>query len=324
MNEEQQRSFFHSIFNLPVSSIDIGRSTDNSTESPAITISTAALLETLPQLHTDVEHLYVSNFALTRESDVQAVSNFILAKIETLESLAFDSIECPVDGYTKQESDESEGFLDPIFRAASGLEYFSVSTKTRSIHSTLVSPRALRALFVDLFVEGGKTRLSLCGLGLTDSHVRVIVDGLSTPGIHLGHLNLESNPGITAQGYDAVFNLINRANVIGEFRRSLDGWIAFCVDDKAWEGKLNLVSEMNSQYGRLEYLTNGTFTSEERKWQWLERVAGLRSSDDEYQKEKKDLRHLNFIWYTLRENPEMMQVFQAPTSMTRNKKRKAT
>jgi hypothetical protein len=317
MNEEQQRSFFHRIFRLPVwggyCSISVGEATDNGTVSLAITISNAALLDTLPELHTSVRFLNVSNFALASQSDVRAVSTIILSKCETLETLELKNVECPVDDSNKEDSDETNGFLDPLFYAATGLEAFSVSTKARSVHSSLVSPRALRALFV----EGKRFhRLTLSDLGLTDSHVLAIVDGLSTPGTHLSMLNLESNPGITARGYGALFNLINRTNAIG-YVPTDDEWIGFCVDDKAWEGKLNLVSRMNTQFHRLEYLTNGSFSSEERRWQWLERLAQLTScnEDDEtkalYHANKKkmiDAKHLTFIWYTLCQNPEMMQI----------------
>jgi hypothetical protein len=283
MNEQQQQTFFHSIFNLPAETIDIGRATDNNAESrAAITMSTSALLETLPQLHTNVVELIVGNFALTCESDVQAVSNFILAKIETLASFGFDDIDCPVEVYTKQESDEPNGFLDPLLHAAIGLDKFWLSTKTRSVHSTLVSPTALRALLVEGYQF---VKLFLCSLGLTDSHILAIVDGLSTPGIHLGCLNLSSNPGITAQGYDALFNLVNRTNVIGNCGRS-GVFCQFCVDDKAWEGKLNLVSEMNSAYNRLEYMTNGSFSSEESRLQWLEWVVDLPRFYDEDEEDR--------------------------------------
>jgi hypothetical protein len=136
-------------------------------------------------------------------------------------------------------------------------------------------------------------------------------------------------------------NIINRANVVGKDIDGYSPWHGFVVDDKAWEGKLNVVSEMNSKYRRLEYLTNGTFTSAERRRQWLERVASL-AIPDEYEEDdddgddedrelyrrfmeiknnERDAKHLNFIWYTLCENPEMMQVSQAPT---RTRKRKAT
>jgi hypothetical protein len=117
-------------------------------------------------------------------------------------------------------------------------------------------------------------------------------------------LYLTNNPGITARGYGALFDFINRANSIRDGQHS-----SFCVDDKAWEGELNLVHEMNSKYGRLEYMTNGTFTSKECRLQWLERVANLPSSGehDEDQRKKIDAKHLNFIWYTLCQNAEMMK-----------------
>jgi hypothetical protein len=68
------------------------------------------------------------------------------------------------------------------------------------------------------------------------------VDGLSTPDAHLNYLNLESNQGITAQGYGPLINLIYWANVVGELIDGYGGWRGFCVHDKAWEGKLNLVA----------------------------------------------------------------------------------
>jgi hypothetical protein len=192
------------------------------------------------------------------------------------------------------------------------MESFYVSTKAHSARSTLVSPTAVRALFV----EGKQFRwLLLNGLGLTDSHVLAIADGLSTPGTHVGTLELESNPGITAEGYGALFDLINRADIVGDVLLD-DEWHGIVVDDKAWEGKLNLVAEMNLHYGRLEYLTNGTFTSEERKCQWLEELADRLRHEEfsergrryyEQRKKERDAMHVNFIWYTLCQNPEMMQ-----------------
>jgi hypothetical protein len=139
------------------------------------------------------------------------------------------------------------------------------------------------------------------------------VDGLSTtPDYKLGCLNLGSNPGISAQGYGALFNHINVANVVGYFPCDFRGkWHGFCLDDKAWEGKLNLVAEMNSTCNRLEYMTNGTFTSEEHRLQWLENlVRKTRDIGDFYDghfSKELNTKYLNFIWYTLRQNPEMMQ-----------------
>jgi hypothetical protein len=156
--------------------------------------------------------------------------------------------------------------------------------------------------------------LLLNGLGLTDSHVLAIADGLSTPGTHVGTLELESNPGITAQGYGALLNLINRANVVGH--DIFGNGCGFRVDDKAWADKLNLVSEMNLDYGRLEYMTNGTYTSAERRLQWLEKVTNLPIPHEvslfitgftSFTNKMLEAKYLNFIWYTLCENPEIMQ-----------------
>jgi hypothetical protein len=268
--------------------------------------------------------LNVSNFALTRQSDVQALSNIIASKRATLHYLKLERIECNVDDCHKEESDEPNGFLDPVFYAASGVNEFWVSTKPRSVHSTLVSPRALRALFI----EGRQLSLRLKGLGLTDSHVVAIVDGLPTAGIHLDYLNLELNPGISAQGYGALFNLVNQANVFSRVTRCYFPR-GFHLEDKAWEGKLNLLSEMNFKYGRLDYMANGTFISKEHKWQWLEQLADRISREEAFdrgnidyegRKKKRDAKYVNFIWYTLCQNPEMMQVFLA---QTRKRKRKS-
>jgi hypothetical protein len=183
MDEEQQRSFFHSIFRLPIWNISVGDDESGEwTSSQAITISTSALLETLPHLRRFGMYFILNNFALTRKSDVQTLWNIIGSKFATLRYLCLENIECPVDECNKQDSDGPDGFLDPLFHSPFGVDDFSVSTKMRSVHSTLVSPRVLRALFV----EGERFRsLSLRSLGLTDNHVLAIVDGLSTRGTHL-------------------------------------------------------------------------------------------------------------------------------------------
>jgi hypothetical protein len=102
-----------------------------------------------------------------------------------------------------------------------------------------------------------------------------------------------------------------------------DEWFGFCVDDKAWEGKLNLVAEMNLGYNRLEYMTNGSFSSKESWLQWLEWVVDLPLDDPKFINSYydwgrpmenhavwgryiDDAKRVDFIWYTLRKNPEMM------------------
>jgi hypothetical protein len=166
---------------------------------------------------------------------------------------------------------------------------FDLSARTPPSYSSLVSVSAVSAMF------GERRRMELLhlhGLGLNDSHCHAIAEALRVGHTSVGELSLKFNPAISAQGYSALLGLINRSNVVRTFR----------VDDKRWEAELNLVSDMNRDHGRLEYMTNGTFSSEGRRWQWLQKLASLPSSSD-----REDAKHINYIWYTLRENPEVVQ-----------------
>jgi hypothetical protein len=107
-------------------------------------------------------------------------------------------------------------------------------------------------------------------------------------------LNLESNPAISNVGYRAILHGMNQRNVVVT---------TFRLDDKAWEDNLNLVSEMNRGHGRLQFMTNGTFTDERRRFEFLERLATLPRS-----RRYDDARQLSFIFYELCENPDMMQI----------------
>jgi hypothetical protein len=140
--------------------------------------------------------------------------------------------------------------------------------------------------------------LRLNRLGLNDSHCLVIRDVFLQSsywrpgGIWQDELDLMGNPDISDEGYSAFLSLINQVNSVRQFY----------VDDVDWEDKLNLVSQMNRDYGRLEYMTNGTFTSERHRLQWLQKLANLPSSSD-----KEERKHANFIWYELLEHPEFMR-----------------
>jgi hypothetical protein len=290
MNENEQRRFLLVVVALPqLHSLKIGVTADDctTTEKPAITISTSALLDALPHLHSRVDHLALRNVALSNESDVQALSNIIIGKRETLLDVHLTGIECPKDA--------TIGFLDPLLYAISRLPgtwcSFSLSARTPPVNSSFITPEALRAMLVEQ--HRNELSLELCGLGLNDSHCMVIFDALQTIGDEiLLTLNLESNPAISNVGYRAILHGMNQRNVVVP---------TFRLDDKKWESNLNLVSEMNSRHGRLQFMTNGTFSDERRRFEFLERLATppLRRYDD--------ARQLSFIFYELCENPDMMQ-----------------
>jgi hypothetical protein len=127
MPEQQQRSFLRAIFQFSVRYFIVGDATNDGTEKPAITVCTAALLDALAYLNSSVYLLRVGNFALSNQSDVEALSNIILAKCETLNNIIFQGIECPID-YNKRKRDEDgpAGFLDPLLHAASHLKQFGM------------------------------------------------------------------------------------------------------------------------------------------------------------------------------------------------------
>jgi hypothetical protein len=289
MNEEQQRSFLRRILALPVRFFVVGNATNHGAEKPAITIHTSALLDALADLNSSVWELRLENVALSNQSDVEALSNIILAKRQTSGLIYLNGIECPIE-YNKRDEDGPIGFLDPLLYASSRLYGFELSARTPPSHSSLVSTNAVGNLF------GERRRMELLhlhGLGLNDSHCHAIAEAWRAGHTSVGELSFESNPAISAQGYSALLGLISRSNVVRTFR----------VDDKRWEAELNLVSEMNQEHGRLEYMTDGTFSSQESRWQWVQKLATMEGMEEE----KLAAKHVNYIWYTLRENPEVLQ-----------------
>jgi hypothetical protein len=297
MSEEQQRGFLRAICALPLDTLHIGgfRYTSNKT---AINIHTSALLDALPVLNGWFRRLHLYYIDLSKEPDVEALSKIVVAKQQRIDGLELINVESPMN-FNKQDEYGAVGCLDPLLYAASclkQLEFFSLSsTRMPPDDSSLVSPKALSAL-VSTVERMEELRLNC--LGLNDSHCLVIRDVFLQSaywrpgGIWQDELNLMGNPDISDEGYSAFLSLINRVNSVRNFS----------VDDVDWEDKLNLVSQMNRDYGRLEYMTNGTFTSERHRLQWLQKLASLPSSSNE-----EDAEQVNFIWYELLEHPEFMR-----------------
>ena len=294
MNEQDQRSFFLAIFGLPLSSIWLRVSYED--EKPEITICMAALLDAMSTINPHCLFLSVSNFALSNQADVQTMSNIILAKCQTshLHWLFLEEIECHIN-YNKRDDDGPVGFLDPLLHASSQLVLFRMTTRTQPAYSSLVSTNAVHAFFA---ANAGRLQdLHLCGLGLNNSHCLAIAVALQTADMEINELDLQLNPQINAEGYDALLSLVNRTDACKIFK----------VDDKTWEGELNLVSEMNRFHGRRKYMSDGAFTSGKCRWQWLQELAILPNTNHEIINDW-EAKHMNFIWYELVEHPEFMQM----------------
>jgi hypothetical protein len=71
------------------------------------------------------------------------------------------------------------------------------------------------------------------------------------------------------------------------------------VDDQNWKTTFAFVISMNNAFHRGYFLKNGVFPS---KATWVNFLAKLASSDRYY----NEAGQLNAIWYTLREDPDLI------------------
>ena len=71
-------------------------------------------------------------------------------------------------------------------------------------------------------------------------------------------------------------------------------------DDPSWVATFDLVRPLNNLHRRLEYKDeNGRFTDTDRWMEWFQVLSNLPWIDEK--------RKLNYIWFTLLEQPEMIQ-----------------
>jgi hypothetical protein len=169
-----------------------------------------------------------------------------------------------------------------------------IKTPGSSFYS-VVSPEALSAFFAVAGepIETPGSSFYLHNLGLNDNHCEVMAkelardDALLRP-IHA--LDLTGNPSIGQQGHEALLGLLNRRFDLG----------AVVVDDQNWKATFDLVVFMNRKHNRGRFLKNGVFPSKEM---WVHFLAELAGTDCYCWSEEKKL---NAIWYTLREDPDLI------------------
>jgi hypothetical protein len=155
---------------------------------------------------------------------------------------------------------------------------------------SIVSPKALGALFAAEPVEIPSRTFRLNNLGLNDNHCEVMAqelardDALLRP---LDEFDLTANPSIGEQGYAALLGLLNRRFEI----------LVVNVDDQNWKATFELVIQMNREYHRGRFLKDGVFPCEAELVNFLAEL--IKRTDDQTKK-------LNAIWYTLRENPDLI------------------
>jgi hypothetical protein len=158
---------------------------------------------------------------------------------------------------------------------------------------SVVSPEALGTFFAEEPVEMPKRTFRLQNLGLNDDHCEVMAqelarrdDAVLRP---INALDLRGNPSIGQRGHAALLGLLNRRFNIHD----LD------VDDQNWNSTFDLVVYMNREYDRGRFLKNSVFPS---KVMWLNFLAELATTD----RCSSEMKKLNSIWYTLREDPDLI------------------
>jgi hypothetical protein len=161
--------------------------------------------------------------------------------------------------------------------------------------TSVVSPEALGAFFAQERIELPVPRrcFYLNNLGLNDNHCKVMAQELARDDASLRRmhgLDLTENPSIGQKGCEALLWLLNRRFDLGDVD----------VDDQNWTATFDLVVYMNHGYDRRRFMENGVFPSKVMLVNFLAELA----STEHYCND--DVLTLNAIWYTLREDPDLI------------------
>ncbi len=162
----------------------------------------------------------------------------------------------------------------------------------------LVSHAALQDL---LQVKPKWWRMALDGMGLDDGHTQILGSALKkSPDCKMNDiLSLRNNPKITSKGLSSLYNVCLNKQRMGLVQS----------DDQGWVATFDLVRPLNNLHRRLEYKNaEGRFVDPQRWMEWFQVLSDLPWIDD--------TRKLNYIWFTLCEQPEMIQSAIASRSTT--------
>jgi hypothetical protein len=260
----------------------------------ASAINTRALTDALSETSNGLKTLALPGFKISSRSEVEQLARGLKARVESLAILILEDIVLDVEDKSR--------FLDPILLALAPvpdeprgpLHHLRLScVEAASNGVSVVSPEALGAFFADEPIEMPLPRGSvlLNNLGLNDSHCKVMAHELARDDALLRPINmldLTGNPSIGQHGNEALLGLLNRRFNIG----------AVEVDDQNWEKTFGLVIFMNLKHRRGRFLENDVFAS---KAMWVDFLAALTTDHD-----LNEARKLNAIWYTLREDPDLI------------------
>jgi hypothetical protein len=293
IEESDQGRIFRSLGSL----LSLQRMSLNGGAVSHTAIHMRVLADALSETSNGLKSLYISDFKMSSRSEVELLASGLKSRVESLKTLWL--VDIVLDAVDRT------GFLDPILLALAPvpgepcgqLSYLRLSCVEAALNgASVVTPEALGAFFADEPVEMPRSiYLCLHNLGLNDTHCEVMAQVLLreytlTRSISL---DLTGNPSIGQTGYEVLLGLLNR-------RFKIYGVV---VDDQNWKSTFDLVIFMNHKCHRDRFLENGVFPSKAAWMEFLEvlSVERYRSDEDETQK-------LNAIWYTLREDPDLIGI----------------
>jgi hypothetical protein len=297
IGESDQGRLFGILGNLP--SLEHMFVAGGSPGSPTV-IHARVLTEALSQTSNGIKLLQISGFELSSHSEVEQLAAGLKNRAASLEMLLLEDIVLV--------GEDKTGFLDPILLALapapgephSQLINLHLSCRQAASNGlSIVSPEALGSFFACRGRIGQRPcGANLRNLGLNDNHCKVMAEQLTMaeqPAVDfaLGRpsfaLNLCGNPSIGQEGYRTLLGILNRKFNIAHVD----------VDDQNWTAKFNLVIYMNNVFNRGDFLKDGALPS---KAMLVNFLAKLTTNSSRIEPDQL----LNFIWYTLREDPSLI------------------
>jgi hypothetical protein len=286
IGESDQGRLFRSLGNLPT----LRHMTVYGRSMSPKTFPTRVLADALSETSNGLTILNLSSFKIGSRSEVEQLARGLKARVGSLTTLTLEDIVLDVKDKT--------ALLDPILLALAHvpgeprrqLYYFRLTCVEAAFNeASVVSPAAFGAFFVEMRAR----YYYLNNLGLNVNHCEAMVHELASDAASLrpiDKLYLTGNPSIGQQGYEVLLGLLNRRFDIG----------AVVVDDQSWKKTFDLVIFMNLDHQRGRFLENGVFPS---KAMWVNFLAEIAITHRNCWNEAQTL---NAIWYTLREDPDLI------------------
>ncbi len=257
---------------------------DNMTESSLFGLVASAILDPLYEYRNRLKlsEIEIRGLEILSQEDVKIFSEILLGGKDSIRQLNLLCID------TDKAGPVSFDLLIDAARQSTCLDELRIERIGCFTRNNLVSAESLNNL---LFEKKKWWRLALCGLGLTDSHCRIMASLFSRDSTcKVGDLlSLKNNPSISEAGYADIFRVF--------FNKQRMGLIK--VDDLEWEKKFDLVRSMNNLHGRLQFVEEGALEDRVKWVEWLAKLGNLGWEDDKHK--------INYLWFTILEKPDFVR-----------------